>query len=196
MNWYNEIPSSTPLAQGDILFSCSIYKPKFVSINKENIEESEVELDLYRQNVVILSQACDLEQGKLNEILVASVYDIQTLPIRIKKDATKEEIINQRWSTVKEILSDKRPNFYIMGKHDSENQKLHTTYLIVDFSTLFTIPLTVLDVIREIHGPRLQLNVPHRELLNQKYAGFISRIGIPKNDSLNEDEIKALIKGI
>ena len=69
-NWYEEIDSNTVLSQGDFIFNCPIIEP----LKEINEEDNQFIIDDY--NIVILSQSCDLENNKIDLVLVCPFYTL------------------------------------------------------------------------------------------------------------------------
>jgi hypothetical protein len=62
--WYKFVENTDELQQGDFIPNCPILKPP-LSFRPE--EEIEVEIDLI--DSIVLSQSCDLANGKINIVL-------------------------------------------------------------------------------------------------------------------------------
>lgn len=100
MEWYNEIQPNEPISQGDIFFRLPLF-----SVDTERIDLTDIEnvdnigVEMKIANVIVLSQACDIQQGNVTSIMVAEIGDICLMEL--------DEGIN-RWSFVSEVLSGKR----------------------------------------------------------------------------------------
>jgi hypothetical protein len=177
-NWYKEISPGEPISQGDIFFDCPIFMslPTINPSDPRNITEVETIID--NADVVVMTQACDLENRKTESVVVAMLWD----PLEMKLEN------KNRWEFISEVHAGRRPNYALIGKHSSENITMR--YKIVEFSRIFTLPYEFLMNFSEYHGLRLRLNTPHRELLSQQFGNYFSRIGLPNEDFINKKQLK------
>ena len=89
--WYSEIPGETPLEQGDLIVKCQIVEPS------TEIQETDQDLkaDIAEYDVVVMSQSCDLQAGKINLVLVCPFYsltEISTCYPTYKSPEMKEKL--------------------------------------------------------------------------------------------------------
>lgn len=190
MQWYQEINPGEPISQGDIFFNVPIISIDVNTVdlsNLERIKEQELGIDLKFLNVVVISQACDLQQGKLSDIIVSEIADISTIELA-------EGV--SRWNFIADVYSGNRPNLILIGNHTSQNRELEINYQLVDFTSVYTLPLSFLNVFKENHGVRLRLNTPHREMVSQQFGNFMSRIGLPNEDFIKKEELRKIIKDL
>lgn len=66
--WYAIVEGKEPLRQGDFINSCPIVIPR------ANIELGKVTAEVMEYDVAIMSQSCDLEQRKIDLVLVCPVW--------------------------------------------------------------------------------------------------------------------------
>lgn len=186
MQWYQEYDANEPVSQGDIFFKLPVFSVDTDSVDLTNLDNLDgIGFEMRLINAVVLSQACDLQQGNIEDIIVAEVEDVLNLEL--------DKVIS-RWSFISDVYHGNRINLFIIGKHDSENTDLRINYHIVDFSRIHTIPVPFLKRFSEMNGKRIRLSTPHRELLSQQFANFMSRIGLPNEDHINKQELKQLIR--
>jgi hypothetical protein len=190
--WYIEVQPSEKISQGDIFINCPIFtpRPKMIFFEGESgiyWDIESLDTDIETANIVVLNQACDLQNRPPEQLIVAPINDILTMPL---KENTN------RWSFIKEVYSGKRPNYSLIGDYKKEgSENLHMNYQIVDFSNVTILPYVLLDEYRVKIGKRLRLNTPHRELLSQQFGNFYSRIGLPNEDYIREETLKQIVKG-
>ncbi len=169
-NWYTEIQPDQPLMQGQIIFNCPVLLLSSTS-DIEHIEEGqETELNavIVEKDVIVLTQACDLEKGNVDQILLAEIIDSGN------KNAAKE------------INKGRQPRRHLLNRKDSGERQID--YKLVDFSYIYTLPLDYLKSQLNSLGIRLQLNTPYAEYVSQRFGAYYSRIGLPSG--ISEDEIK------
>ncbi|MEG6615412.1 hypothetical protein V6C27_03070 [Peptococcaceae bacterium 1198_IL3148] len=183
MQWYQEVDSHEPISQGDIFLNVPFFSVDVNSVDLEKIDDStSIEIEMERINLVVLTQACDLQDG-VSEVVVAEIEDIKTM-----------EVVGSRYDFVCSVHAGRRPNYALIGKHESEDDRLNMNFQIVDFSDLHTIPFDFIRKYSEQYGRRLKLNTPHRELLSQQFGNYFSRIGLPNEDFISKTDLKEALK--
>ncbi|MBA7659875.1 hypothetical protein ES703_67869 [subsurface metagenome] len=166
--WYEVVKGDKEIFQGDFILKCPTIIPPID--NPDNlIKEDEISVTVRYYNVVILSQSCDIVQGKLDLILVCPYWkmkEFENFDSFYKKKEAKEAL--RRGYLHSFFLLDK---CNINGfEHD---------YLVVNFRTVFSVSL---ETIKELaKGKRLRLISPYREHLSQAYAKFMMRVGLPSD---------------
>jgi hypothetical protein len=80
---------------------------------------------------------------------------------------------------------------HVIGNHAGN---ININFQVVDFTSIFTMPYRLLNDFKIVQGnPRLRLNTPHREYLNQRFGSFYSRIGLPNEDHISEENLLGLV---
>src|SRR5690349_6119109 len=77
--WYEVLENSKQIQQGDFIADCPIIvPPSNFSLPEEGVDQInlEEELEAKTLNVVVVSQSCDLENGKIEIVLVCPYYTI------------------------------------------------------------------------------------------------------------------------
>lgn len=161
--WYSLITSDNNIEQGDFIEDCPMIIPP------KRMDHKKYTLDVKVWDVIILSQSCDIEQDKIQYILVSRFYPLSEiekfLPL-LKNDVGKE------------IL--RRGNFnglHLLNKCDLEEKK--TDYIVVDFRNVYSIYKQSLLEIVKTNDKRIRLLSPYREHLSQAFARFFMRVGLP-----------------
>lgn len=165
MEWYTEIDDSAPISQGDIIFDCPIIvpDPEFDFTGLEDI--SNIEMRIYTADVIVMTQACDLANDPPDTVIVAQINGLDGIS----------------WSTLSEINSGRRPAYHLISKKENGNAVMD--YKIVDFTSIYSVSLILLQKQAELQKYRLRLNSPYLEFLSQRFGYFFSRIGLPINIS-------------
>jgi len=193
MNWYLEVEPSQSISQGDLFFDCPIFTVDPDSIDLSNIQAvTDLENKIETCNIIVMNQACDLEFDPVDQIIAVGFQDISTCSFK-GEEKTKDlnERRKLRWDHIKKIYNGIRPNYHLIGCHTGA---INLNYQIVDFSSVFTIPYKILMDFRQVHGLRLRLNTPHRELLSQRFGSFFARIGLPNEDHIKEIDLHKVVK--
>lgn len=172
------------LFQGDILQDF-VY-PERVEVIKTKIRVKKRYLPYF----VVLTQDCDLEQdyksrtfprktqdAYLQSILVCPAYQAQKLRNgnHLEDLDLKMQYQNSdKWSDIKD---DKNPRYQYLPEVQNENY--HVPELTIDFKHYYCIPH---DLIYEDFQKHYlaSINELFRESLSQRFAQYISRIGLPE----------------
>ena len=179
--WYEEIHNSNEITQGDIILDCMIPLPKkelFHAILNDEEKFEKPQVDIKQANIVILSQACDILNDKVDSIVVCPVWPLKKL---------KETNEYYQSSSGRESLRQgKEPSYHLLNEYTSDTIKHQ--YSIVDFHRIYSLPKAYLKDIAENINLRLRLLPPYREHLSQAFARYFMRVGLPMD--IDKDGIK------
>ncbi len=167
--WYGIVEGES-LLQGDLIDRCPVLVPKGPIIIERD-QATELQLDGYLEeyDVVVMSQSCDLEQAKLDFVLVCPHWSLEELGHRneyLKSSKGKEDL---RRGHI--------PGYHLLAACELEG--MERTFRVVDFRTAYSLPLEFLKHFAVSCGQRLQLLPPYREHLAQAFARFFMRVGLP-----------------
>lgn len=169
--WYTKVNSSEVLKQGDIFLDCPLIG------SKEDINESDKEYEavVYKYDIIVLSQSCDLISDKINLVLVCPFYPLEELSKKnpdYKKEQTRKQLKKGE----------------IIGRHLLYKCKIRASedFLVVDFKSPYSIPINVLKNIAFKTKTRIRLLPPYREHLSQAFSRFVMRVGLPIDISDSE----------
>jgi hypothetical protein len=189
--WFALVGHDVPLTQGDIIVDCPLLKwksPKNEVEPPDSVAQGESVDRLFRHaagiraDVVVMTQACDLEHGKVSDVVLCPC-----LPLSKYKSLweTAERARNQNptakaWKRFCEEITDGSIwNLFMM---DSVPEgELSSEHRIVDFHSVNTVPRAFLEGLLAERGiKRLRLLPPYREHLSQflrevLYAGGLAR---------------------
>jgi len=165
--WYETVVGKA-LAQGDLLLDCPV--PRVEDYAYPPPLELEVFLD--HHHLVILSQSCDLENAKIDEILLAAVVDYRALLSR--EGASNPLVRGTKWR--KAAISGYFPPYSVLPETLGPPR---LEWSLVDFHHLFTLPKLYVEQFSEACGDRLRLVPPYREHLAQAFARYVMRVGLP-----------------
>jgi len=163
-SWYTIAKPTDPLNQGDLVFECQIIQPT----TEATSEGQELKGDAFEDDVIILSQSCDIIQKKIDLVLVCPFYTLTEL----KKNHTEYNDPN---------LCEKIRQGHVIGYHLLNKLQDQQDYLIVDFKNVYAVPLDFLSTLAKIKNNRPRLLSPYRENLSQSFARFIMRVGLPED---------------
>lgn len=184
--------------QGDILWDFKYQDKVFIEDNKIKIQERNIPY------LIVLTQDCDLEwdfnnhkenenvqdktREKINQdkflhsILICPAYPAEKVRLGThleELDLTMEKLNSNRWNLVK---TNQNSRYYFLDKQSD----LQIPDLVIDFKHYYSIPRDMLykEIKKHYIG---SINELFRECLLQRFAFYLSRIGLPKiNDELCE----------
>jgi len=155
--WY-ETTTGPDIEQGDFLYECTHYR-----------FEPDGELIGDQRNCVILSHSCDLSNGKLQIVQVCPFAPLEELEDSFGYLRTRKGR--------EELRRGNLPGYHLLNKCEIEGS-VHD-FLVVDFRSLFGIPLDLARNLAISQSPRVRLLPPYREHLAQAFARFFMRVGLP-----------------
>lgn len=176
MEWYSEVEYSDGITfeQGDILKDCPYY-----NVTRDE-DDCKTEIKLY--NVVILTQSCDMANGKIDKVLVAPwlpLSDIfaQDLAFKQRKNPQKLQLSkDDKRSSFKHLKDGVRPGYHMLNKDPEVGLY---DFPIVDFKNTYSIPLREMLEVAKKQGRFTRMNSPYKEHLSQAFARFFMRVGLP-----------------
>jgi hypothetical protein len=183
-NWYEVVEGSIPLTQGDLVIDCPLIgwtdKPLEL-VGSGETETLKGATTAIRADVVVMTQACDLEYSKVPNVILCPHLSL-TEYRREWEQALQQQSqnpTNKAWrSHCNDICDGFMWNLTILNAGASGD--LQTDHRIVDFHEVYTIPRSFLEsLLRQRNKPRLRLLPPYREHLSQAFARFFMRVGLP-----------------
>lgn len=174
--WYELVTNKIEITQGDIIFDCPVYKPLEVMVDEGTVK-GEIEII----DVVVMSQACDIANGNIEDIILCSLIDI------IAADIGK--------SKLSEIKKGAQPKYHIISKSDVD--EIPMGYKVVDFLNIYSLSKDTLQSIADSKDKRIRLLPPYREHLSQAFARYFMRVGLPYDIDISDiQEEKRLRKEV
>lgn len=196
-NWYTFVNEKESLVQGDVLFECPVFfpDPKINYMNLNNPAEINMEMD--KKDVIIMTQSCDIERlvETIAKAETAGGQDAQ----RIISEKAKTGIVLcplARLTSVpakqlSNLIDNKLNNLHLLNNYVTEDGKEHVGYLIVDFSTFYTVPFGVLtNWIKSKNESRPRLKAPFLELMAQRFGYRFMRIGLENKSNVKLDDLR------
>lgn len=173
-DWYTVV-NGADLHQGDLLLGCTV--PKVTTVQFPLPDELEVtsgEFDL-----AVLTQSCDLENDKVDEVVLAAIRDYRAMVV--EEQAANPRIRSKDWRRA--LTRGDLPPYSALPERDEPPQ---IAWSVVDFHHLFSLPKAYVQGFAAQAGDRLRLVPPYREHLAQAFARYMMRVGLPQ--SLTEFE--------
>jgi hypothetical protein len=180
--WYQVVDAEQPLSQGDVIPDC----PVLVWMHQETGTTPMPLADratLLREDMVVMTQACDLEHQKVHEVVLCP-----HIPLSMYRKQDWERWMAERGQAPSEkswrrfcedITAGYVWNLSFLDSY--EHADLGTEVRIVNFHKVFTVPRDFLEsLLRERRAARLRLRSPYREHLSQAFARFFMRVGLPQ----------------
>lgn len=182
--WYEAVNASIELTQGDIILDCPVVrwasKPIEPGMGRE-FESLKSAVEVVLADVVVITQACDLEQRKVkNAILCPHVsLDKYKEEWETTMKAMSQNPTSKAWQrTCEDIKNGYIWNLSMLNEGNVENLTL--AHRVVDFHDVFTLPRNFLEsLLQSKEQSRLRLRPPYREHLSQAFARFFMRVGLP-----------------
>ncbi|MGO9466308.1 MAG: hypothetical protein ACLQIB_52435 [Isosphaeraceae bacterium] len=183
--WYGTVGSDDRLTQGDIIFDCPLVSwspdPIQVMVSGSEVEALKQGRVVFQADVVVMTQACDLEQEKVRNLVACPHLSLSDYK------ATWEAFLRQQnqnptakaWRThCNDIKDGYAWNLSILNR--SSIAGLEFEHRIVDFHEVFTLPREFLESLLAARGKlRPRLLAPYREFLSQAFARYFMRVGLP-----------------
>jgi hypothetical protein len=124
-------------------------------------------------NVVILTQSCDLDRGKIGNVLVAPFYDANYFV----RDVLGGKNDKEQSGYKKQIKAGRYASLYALPPCDIRG--FEADCQVVNFRDIAIMPLHIVQEHAETRGRRISLQPPYREDLAQGFARFVMRVGHP-----------------
>ena len=176
--WYETLAKSNEIRQGDFIQNCPIIIPP-TNFNYANGGDGPIpiieELTVKTFDSVVVSQSCDLENDKVEIVLLCPYQTLNDFFLALpQSDRTGKA----RTSKLNNLKQGNFPGFHLLNKEPTMGL---TDYVVVDFRNVYGVNY---DFLRDFTLPipiRLRLLPPYREHLSQAFARFFMRVGLPSD---------------
>jgi hypothetical protein len=193
--WYEVVEASTRLTQGDIIFDCPISTwAEEAKVNGASAASTEVpeatpqtealkkRYEIIAEDVIVMTQACDLEHGKVSDVVVCPHYALFYFREHIwrpDQERKQQKTNSETWQKYFKGMADGHFwNLCVVNSSAIEGHAME--HRVVDFHAIYTVPRDFLEsLLKERQKPRLRLLPPYREHLSQAFARFFMRVGLP-----------------
>jgi hypothetical protein len=170
--WY-EIVDGGELEQGDFIINLPVFIPDYTSdiLQKPpdpEVSEHNISGVLYRYNVVVMNQTCDLEQHKLRFALVCPYWPLEYLGRRESKFL--EPKIQE------EIRRGQMYGYYMLNacELDEKEQGIQ----VLEFGSTYSVSFEFLRQFVSSQGRRLRLRSPYKESMSHAFGNYFSRVAL------------------
>ncbi len=178
--WY-EITRGRTLRQCDILMKCPVLR--LAEAQRWPISTADpLPARFEEYDSIILTQSCDLDNDKVNDILLAQVISWPTV---VSQELQRNNQIVKKREFRKRLIDGNQPGQALLHKHDREP---YLEWSIVSFQRVYTVQKDFLLEYASAIGPRLRLRPPYREHIAQAFARFVMRVGLPYDAKAFETE--------
>lgn len=169
-SWFEPVDTNEDITQGDLVRECPIVFPP-----SEIPEGDEPNVPAPREyhDVIVMTQACDIEQCKVDFVLVCPVTDLEEILSEYTFE-NKKKRINFKNSIRKGFVY----HYYLLDECDLEGYDLN--YSVVNLGELYLMDLSLINEIAKNQDGRLRLKPLYREELSQSFAKTFMRIGLPR----------------
>jgi hypothetical protein len=133
--WYCEISSSNVIEQGDMIPDCPIILPP-----EELLLDEVQKVDAKLIDSIVMSQSCDLENNKIQIVLVCPYFSLKTFVDNLPYSSHK-----QIRKTIDNLKKGFLPGYHLLNKFEVENA--FSDYFVVDFRNVYGIHI---DSLRKI----------------------------------------------
>jgi hypothetical protein len=182
--WYEVVDAATPITQGDLILDC----PVMTWADNDAAIQHDSEVEMLRAqaagvavDVVIMTQACDLEHRKVNNVIMCPHVSLESYKLQFDEvmRARDENPTQKAWRRQRDDIKD--GFLWNLAMLNAErHEAMSTQHRVVDFTEVFTVPRVFLEsLLIQRNQPRLRLVPPYREHLSQAFARFFMRVGLP-----------------
>ncbi|MDR0306981.1 MAG: hypothetical protein LBI42_09130 [Chitinispirillales bacterium] len=172
-DWYADIPANMSLEQGDIIEKCNIIEQNYDAI----LNGDESEMNVITIDAIVLSQSCDIENDKIDSIILCPILSLRNLPfidpVKEKEARRQREALRQGTNIA----------YHLLNK--IEIKALPEDYYVVSFRHIYSVPKKFIEKTFK-NSVRKRLLPPYREHLSQSFARYFMRVGLPSNISAAE----------
>jgi len=183
--WYETITPDDSLTQGDIILDCPILRwDEESSLHISGRDDSEVlknAISVISVDVIVMTQACDLEHGKVSNVVLCPHFPLSSYKTeweKICRDRGQNPSTKSWRNFCEDIKNGYVWNLSLLNSEDGN--PLSMVVRVVDFHEIYTVPRLLLDnIIQNRKKPRLRLKPPYREHLSQAFAHYFMRVSLP-----------------
>lgn len=180
MDWY-EVVTGSSLLQGDILLRCPLVS-LFEQLPWPIVADVKPAIEVAFRDVVVMTQSCDLENDKIEDVLLAQ---LESWPQLVHDEIQSGNSFIRSVQFRRILIAGNAPGLSLLHKRSVEPT---LDWSVVVFRHLYTLPKSFLQHYVSSLGPRLRLRSPYREHLAQAFARYFMRVGLPHDARVFETE--------
>jgi len=189
--WYESVDADTAITQGDLIFNCPVLSWTDENLDLQGADETEVlkgSAIAVSADVVVMTQACDLEHQKVSNVILCPQISIDEYYVFWKSDmeARGNNPTKKAWASHCDDICDGFIwNLSMLNKEVNDGET-RIDIRIVNFHEVFSVPRSFLESLVSQRGQeRFRLLPPYREHLSQAFARFFMRVGLPASIKKN-----------
>jgi hypothetical protein len=182
--WYSTVGPDVSLTQGDIVFDCPLLAWEEDALRLKGLEEVEVLKSAAKgiqADVVVMTQACDLEHEKVENVILCPHLSLVDYRVVWKDNMQRsgQNPTEKAWNGhCNDICDGFMWDITMLNAGDIDRSRIGIR--VVFFNEVFTVPRTFLESLLTQRGTyRFRLLPPYREHLSQAFARFFMRVGLP-----------------
>ena len=157
--------SQDPLTQGDLFQDCLLAG---FQASEQSVDLDKIGVQRWTAPVIVLTQACDLAQGKADRVLVARLHQSQLL---VEQGLVKASVVRDQ------VRRHQVFGWYFLP---TVTQPVDLPEMLVDLRDIHSVPRPVLEALIA-QGKRVAtLQSPYREHLAQHFAVTYMRVALPE----------------
>jgi len=172
--WY-ELCSGDGLEQGDFIADCPVIVPVRVPELPTRAQEPPSLLQGVVENydLIVLTQTCDIANMKTGGSVTCCArmdwpqYRREMLPADIGS--------NKLSSFMSELRTQRKFGLHLLNEWPEQG----LAYQVVDFRSVFTLPLEYVQSLAQRTPQRIRLRSPYREHLAHSFAQVYARVALP-----------------
>ncbi|CAN5895957.1 hypothetical protein BH23ACT8_BH23ACT8_25420 [soil metagenome] len=174
------------LEQGDLIRDLPV--PVVTSATGSVQEGFRLQAEVEIVDAVVLTQTCDLVQGKAGEVLLGRVVVWRDL-VEAEWAAGNTMVKSARF--IDNLIKGAVPPVSLLHARD---RRPDWPWSVVDFRQLYTVRIDYLrrDLSRRGTAQRLRLRSPYKEHLAQAFARYFMRVGLPHDAAAFRTEGKQI----
>lgn len=156
--------SGSDLQQGDVLERCQV-----LVLSRDFAIETEGEVGIETRRLIVVTQSCDLANGKAPYVALSVVYSLSELEQSDSKYRKRGF-----WESVRR---NKVEGLYMLPSVNDPT--VNREAFVVDFRMIISLPIGYLSRHADGLGGRPRLQSPYVEHFSQSFARFFMRVGLP-----------------
>lgn len=180
--WYEVVPKTEKLEQGDFIDNCEVFIPSYTSHNVASMVSPDTQ-EIYAKgvlrtyDVVIISQSCTLENRGPDDDDYVLVCPRRAYSEYVNAFLAKGKSITAIHANLEQIRRSRSYQFCLLN--ECKGLELTCEMQVVDLGTVFSISYDVIQLMAQSGGQRLRLLSPYIEHLAQAFAYYYMRIALP-----------------
>jgi hypothetical protein len=189
-DWYERV-QGPELAQGDIFERCPIFRPLRDLAWPLAPETEVIDIDIGEQDVVVLSQSCDLVPDQKADMWLVILCPLWSL----EQAGQENQFLNSSFGK-EQCRRGHLPGYHMIA--GCEHPDWARPVSIVSFREINSLPLDFMRQMATDRGEHLRMRPPYREHLAQAFARYFMRVGLPtelpafKSEKAEEEVMRKL----